>query len=103
MNNFLRSNGVNTGEVTIRVVSNTDKILKTRSGMKNRLVKPMDLNKSAKLIQSKAHVCILEACAKCKLRFDRRFGHVILNPQISNLLNLYMVAMCNPLVYIIMF
>ena len=63
MNNFLRSNGVNTGEVTIRVVSNTDKILKTRSGMKNRLVKPMDLKKSAKLIQvsmpSKARVVYL--------------------------------------------
>ena len=38
MNNFLRSSGISTGEVTIRMVSNTDKILETRSGMKNRLV-----------------------------------------------------------------
>ena len=38
MNNFLRTKGITTGEVTIRMVSNIDKILETRLGMKNRLV-----------------------------------------------------------------
>ena len=38
MNSFLHNNGVASGEITIRMVSNTDKILETRSGMKNRSV-----------------------------------------------------------------
>ena len=38
VNTFLRNNGVTTGEVTIRMVLNTDKVLETRSGMKNRSV-----------------------------------------------------------------
>ena len=38
MNTFLHDNGVVTGEVTIRMVSNTDKVLETRSGVKNRSV-----------------------------------------------------------------
>lgn len=37
VNNFLREHGVVTGELTIRMVSNTDKMLETRSGMRNRL------------------------------------------------------------------
>ena len=38
VNSFLHNNGVVTGEVTIRMVSNTDKFLETRSGMRNRSV-----------------------------------------------------------------
>ena len=36
VNSFLRNNSIASGEITIRMVSNTDKILDTRSGMKNR-------------------------------------------------------------------
>ena len=36
VNSFLHNNSVAAGEITIRMVSNTDKILDTRSGMKNR-------------------------------------------------------------------
>ena len=38
MNCFLHNKGVITGKITIRMVSNTDKILETRSGMRNRSV-----------------------------------------------------------------
>ena len=38
VNSFLHNNGIATGEITIRMVSNTDKILDTRSGVKNRSV-----------------------------------------------------------------
>ena len=38
VNKYLHSNGINTGEVAIRMVSNADKILETRPGMKHRLV-----------------------------------------------------------------
>jgi len=36
VNNFLRQSNVNTGEITIRLVSNTEKTLETRSGMRSR-------------------------------------------------------------------
>ena len=38
MNSFLHKNGVVTGEITIRMLSNTDKIFETRLGMENRSV-----------------------------------------------------------------
>ena len=38
MNSFLHKNGIVTGEITIRMVSNTDKIFETKLGMKNRSV-----------------------------------------------------------------
>ena len=38
MNSFLHNNGVVTGVITIRMVSNIDKVLETKLGMKNRSV-----------------------------------------------------------------
>ena len=38
VNCFLHNNGVITGDITIRMVSNTVKIFETRLGMKNRSV-----------------------------------------------------------------